>query len=188
MFRKKAHRKQIGILERDEIKQERRSATLVRSTQTLLQGYWFRSYHNVTKQKNLLTRWPNWRRVSRSRMRGTRTPAIKRCSWIMFRSRVPRSNAKRKFILESCRPSIMALVLRKINSAIVPGIAVATVAGLHRDQRRPRRVRRCLLEERAWRAGMILAAIEERGDGRNTPRLAEFVKERSSLTGVIPKG
>lgn len=107
------------------------------------------------------TRWPNRSRVSRKRMRCPRTPAVKRRPCIMLRRHITRNNAKGKFTFEPRRPSVVAFFLGEIHPAVVPRVAVAAFTRLHRHERGPGRVRRCLFEKGTGRPGLILTAVEE---------------------------
>lgn len=83
-----------------------------------------------------------------------------------------------RLILKAERPAIMAVLLGKIDSTVVPRVAIAAIARLHGHERCTRGIRRGVLEKRASAGGrrLILATVEEGGDGRDAARFADFAK------------
>lgn len=110
-----------------------------------------------------LTRWPNRCRVSIDRMRGAWTSAVEGGVFVVSGGHVTGYGAEREFlfgfILEAERPAVVAFFFGKVDPAVVPGIAVAAIARLHGDERCARGIGRCVFEERAGGARLILAAI-----------------------------
>ena len=89
-------------------------------------------------------------------------------------------------LVEADRPAVAHLLLRQVDAAVVPHVAVAAVARLHGDERGLGRVARRLLEEGgARRAGVILAPVEEGRDGADAARLAQLFEQRAAVAGVV---
>lgn len=135
------------------------------------------------------TRWPNRGRVSICRMRSAWTSAVKRGVFVVSRCHITGYGAEREFlfgfVFEAERPAVVAFFFWKVDTTVVPGVAVAAVARLHGDERCAGGIGRGVLEKRAGRAGLILAAIQERGDGGDAARLTDFPKEGTALTSII---
>ena len=90
-----------------------------------------------------------------------------------------------RFVLEAERPAVVAFFFGKVDTAVVPGVAVAAIARLHGDKGGARGIGRGVFEERAGRVGLILAAIQERGNGGDAARFADLAKEGSAVTSII---
>lgn len=79
-----------------------------------------------------LTRWPNRGRVSICRMRGAWTSAVERGVFVVSGCHITGYGAEWEFlfgfVLEAERPAVVAFFFWKIDTAIIPGVAVATVA------------------------------------------------------------
>ena len=107
----------------------------------------------------------------------------------MSRCHVARYSAERefvvRFILKAERPAVVAFFFGKVDTAVVPGVAVAAIARLHGDKRGARGIGRGVFEERAGGVGLVLAAIQERGNGGDAARFADLPKEGSALTSII---
>ena len=123
-----------------------------------------------------LTRWPNRGRVSRSRIRSARATTVKRGAWVMLGCHVAGCRTERELGVEARGPAIVAaaalvavraaedghVILRQIHPRVIPGVAVAAISRLHRDERGLRGVARGMLEERTGRRRMVLASDEGR--------------------------
>lgn len=120
-------------------------------------------------------------------MRSSWTPAIKRRPGFVLRGRIARHGTKRKFVggIESSRPPVAHLLVREVDPAVVPRIAVPTVARLHGDQRSLRGVAGGVLEERTGGIGVILAPVQKRRNGRDTARFTQFIEQRAAVTRII---
>ena len=90
-----------------------------------------------------------------------------------------------RFILKAERPAVVAFFFGKVDTAVVPGVAVAAIARLHRDKRGARGIGRGVFEEIAGRVGLILAAIQEGGNGGDAARFADLPKEGSTVASII---
>lgn len=90
-----------------------------------------------------------------------------------------------RFILKAERPAVVAFFFGKVDTAVVPGVAVAAIARLHGDKRGARGIGRGVFEEGSGRVGLILAAIQERGNGGDAARFADLPKEGSAVTSII---
>ena len=90
-----------------------------------------------------------------------------------------------RFILKAERPAVVAFFFGEVDTAVVPGVAIAAIARLHGDERCARGIGRGVFEERAGRVGLILAAIQERGNGGDAARFADLPKEGSAVTSII---
>lgn len=71
-------------------------------------------------------------------------------------------------------------LLGEIDARVVPKVAIAALAAFHRDEGSLASIRRGVLEERARRVVLILAAHERR-ERANAARLTEAVKQRRTL-------
>ena len=144
---------------------------------------------------SVLTRWPNWGRVSRSRIGSARTTTVKRSAQVMLGGQVAWHGAERKFGIKARWPAIAAavamgatknghIVLREIHTGIIPRVAISTVSRLHRHKRCLGGIARSVFEKRSRRGRVILAADKRRKRG-DTTRLPEPFEDRSTIAGVI---
>ena len=97
-----------------------------------------------------LTRWPDGGRVSICRMRGAWTSAVEGGVFVVSRCRVTGYGAEREFVfgfvLETERPAVVAFFFWEVDTTVVPRVAVAAIARLHRDERCARGVGRGMFE------------------------------------------
>ena len=104
----------------------------------------------------------------------------------MLGRRVARNSTERRLAIEPDRPSIIhPIIIREINAAIVPRVAVSAVARFHGDEGGLGGVAGGVLEEGAGGAGLVLAALEEGGERRDAAGFAELVEEGAALAGVV---
>ena len=137
----------------------------------------------------ILTRWPNRGRVSVARMRGAWTSTVEGVVFIVSGCHITRYGTEREFlfgfVLEAERPAIVAFFFWEIDSAVVPGVAVAAVARLHGDERCPGGIGRGMFKKRTRRIGLILATIQEGGDGGDASWFTDLPKEGSALASIV---
>ena len=85
-----------------------------------------------------LTRWPNRDRVSIGRMRRAWTSAVEGGVFVVSGCHIAGYRAERKFlfgfVLEAERPAVVAFFFWKVDTAVIPRVAVATVTRLHGDE------------------------------------------------------
>ena len=103
----------------------------------------------------------------------------------MLGRRVARNSTERRLAIESDRPSVIHIIVREIDAAVVPGIAVSAVTRFHGDERSLGGVARGVLEEGTGRAGLVLAPLEEGGERGDAAGFAELVEEGAPLAGVV---
>ena len=90
---------------------------------------------------------------------------------------LPTSPVEAFFGAELGRPSSVVIV-RKVDTGVVPGVAVVAALRLEARQRRLGRVARSVLHERVGGAVAALATVEERGERGDATRFAEFCQKR----------
>ncbi len=81
----------------------------------------------------------------------------------------------------------MAVFFGEVDAAVVPRVAIAAVAGLHRNERGAGSVGGGVLEEGAGArgGGLVFATVEEGGDGRDGARFANLTEERAAIANIV---
>jgi len=134
-----------------------------------------------------LTRRPNRGRVSRCRMRSAGAAAVHGAPRVVTRRDIPGRRSgrgtKRKLGFETWRwhgPTVgMVFVIRKIDAAVVPRIAVAT-SGFEAGKGCLGSVAGSVLEQGSGRIS-ILASVENGREGRHAAWLAKTVEHAARL-------
>jgi hypothetical protein len=114
-------------------------------------------------------------------MRGRGTAGIKAGAGVMPWSGVAWGAAQGEFGVEAWWPAThVDILVREVHTTVIPGIAVAAVAALHRHQRGFAGIGGGVFKERAGRVVLVLAA-DEGGKRGDAPGLAEALEERGAI-------